>query len=107
LHFFLSPGSHVLHTLFVCFSFPIFPFHFFLSISFPVRCPFSVCFLCGSLRMTQYNSDAHNTHAHSPLWIQVRKSYPMSTFEGLTTHTHTHPYEYRYANPTLWAPSKD
>jgi hypothetical protein len=28
------------------------------------------------LRFTQYNTDAHNTHAHSPLWIHVRKPYP-------------------------------
>jgi hypothetical protein len=28
------------------------------------------------LRITQYNTDAHNTHAHSPLWIHVRKPYP-------------------------------
>jgi hypothetical protein len=27
------------------------------------------------LRFTQYNADAHNTHAHSPLWIHVRKPY--------------------------------
>jgi hypothetical protein len=25
----------------------------------------------------------------------------------LVTRTHTHPYEYTYANPILWAPSKD
>jgi hypothetical protein len=25
------------------------------------------------LRITQYNADAHNTHAHSPLWMHVRK----------------------------------
>ena len=27
-------------------------------------------------RITQYNVDADNTHAHSHLWIHVRKSYP-------------------------------
>ena len=27
-------------------------------------------------RITQYNVDAHNTYAHSPLWTHVRKSYP-------------------------------
>jgi hypothetical protein len=27
-------------------------------------------------RMAQYNADVHNTHAHSPLWIHVRKPYP-------------------------------
>ena len=27
-------------------------------------------------RITQYNVDAHNTHAHSHLWIHVRKPYP-------------------------------
>jgi hypothetical protein len=30
----------------------------------------------GFFRITQYNADAHNTHAHSPLWIHVRKLYP-------------------------------
>jgi hypothetical protein len=34
-------------------------------------------------RITQYNADAHNTHAHSSLWIHVRKPYPTS--EGLST----------------------
>jgi hypothetical protein len=29
--------------------------------------------------------DAHNTHAHSPLWIHVRKPHPMRTSEGLST----------------------
>jgi hypothetical protein len=28
------------------------------------------------LRLTQYNADAHNTHAHSSLWIYVGKPYP-------------------------------
>ena len=27
------------------------------------------------LRITQSNVDAHNTHAHSPLWTHVRKPY--------------------------------
>jgi hypothetical protein len=30
---------------------------------------------CVFFRITQYNADAHNTHAHSPLWIHVRKPY--------------------------------
>jgi hypothetical protein len=28
------------------------------------------------LRFTQYNADAHNTYAHSFLWIHIRKPYP-------------------------------
>jgi hypothetical protein len=33
---------------------------------------------CGGsfFRLTQYNADTHNTHAHSPLWIHIRKPYP-------------------------------
>jgi hypothetical protein len=27
-------------------------------------------------RIIQYNADAHNTYAHSPLWTHVRKPYP-------------------------------
>ena len=26
--------------------------------------------------LVQYNADAHNMHAHSPLWTHVHKSYP-------------------------------
>jgi hypothetical protein len=36
-------------------------------------------------RLTPYNTNAHNTHTHSPLWIHVRKPYPMSTSGGLST----------------------
>jgi hypothetical protein len=28
------------------------------------------------LRITQYNVDTHNTHAHSSLWTHIRKTYP-------------------------------
>jgi hypothetical protein len=28
------------------------------------------------LRITHYNADVHNTHAHSPLWTHVCKPYP-------------------------------
>jgi hypothetical protein len=36
-------------------------------------------------RITQYNGDAHNTHAHSPLWIHVHKPYP---YENLRMTEH-------------------
>jgi hypothetical protein len=46
-------------------------------------CSFVVIFY---FRITQYNVDAQNTHAHSPLWTHVRKPCPMSTSEGLSQH---------------------
>jgi hypothetical protein len=45
-------------------------------------CPFPVV---SFFRITQYNADAHNTHAHSPLWIHERKPYP---YENLRRTEH-------------------
>jgi hypothetical protein len=53
-------------------------------------------------RITQYNTDTHNMHAHSPYEYTYANPTPMSTSEGLSTgnmHAHS-PYEYTYAKPT-------
>jgi hypothetical protein len=36
-------------------------------------------------RITQYNADAHNTHAYSPYEYTYANPTPMSTSEGLNT----------------------
>jgi hypothetical protein len=59
--------------------------------------------------MTQYNADAHNTHAHSPLWIHVRKSYP---YEHLRRTKHRRIWRFpkspmsprRKIQKKVWAP---
>jgi hypothetical protein len=54
-------------------------------------------------RMTQYNTDAHNTHAYSPLWIHVRKPYP---YEHLRRTEHRQFWRFPYANPTPMSTSE-
>jgi hypothetical protein len=42
----------------------------------PASCTFSQNRSTTFFRITQYNAYAHNTHAHSPIWIHIHKPCP-------------------------------
>jgi len=43
------------------------------------------------LRITRYNVDVHNTHAHSPLRTHIRKPHPYEHTTGVSLSTGTSP----------------